>query len=950
MEYNPRPIEKKWQKYWESNEVYKVETNPDKPKFYVLDMFPYPSGAGLHVGHPLGYIASDIMSRFKRHTGHQVLHPMGYDAFGLPAEQYAIQTGVHPAVSTQKNINRYRKQLANLGFDYDWSREVATCDPSYYKWTQWIFLQWFQHYYCTAADKALPISQLVEEFESKGNTETTAFENQDTIRFSASQWRDFSAREKDDILMNYRIAYRKTAYVNWCPQLGTVLANDEVKDGKSERGGYPVERKPMVQWSLRISAYSERLLHDLETLDWSDSLKTIQKNWIGKSTGAMVQFDLESTSKKIEVFTTRPDTLFGVTFMVLAPEHPLVDTLTTDEQRDEISAYQKKAAGLSERDRQSNVDDISGAFTGGYALHPITKKRLPVWISDYVLMDYGTGAIMAVPSDDERDNKFAHHFKLPIIPVVDKTSENPSDHRIINSDFLNGLSVEKAKARIIEEIERSNIGNSKVKYKLRDAIFSRQRYWGEPIPIVYDREGVAHPLSVKDLPLKLPETDDYQPGEDGRSPLSKIKDWVNLPNGYKRETDTMPGFAGSSWYFLRYMDPRNDDSFASSEAIEYWRDVDLYIGGTEHAVGHLIYARFCHKFLYDIGKVVSREPFKKLINQGMIQGIIESIYMDKRESEPARFVCSSIAEKEGLKNFTNILVHADFVNEYGNQDSFLSEESIRKFLNWQPAFSKAKFECPGGIFQKGKFNPHPGSNAKENHLLTHSEVGKMSKSKYNVINPDEVIEEYGTDCFRMYEMFLGPIEQSKPWDTMGIDGVSKFLRRFWDLFFKDGAFTINDENPPKKAKVTLHNTIKRVREDIERFSFNTCVSHFMVCTNELRKAKTQSREILEPLIVLIAPFAPHMAEELWHLSGRDDSVARASYPDYDPEVLKKDELTYPVAVNGKKRTELTVPADMPKQELEKTVAENEVILKWKEGKDIKRIIVVPGKMINVVIK
>ncbi len=950
MEYSPRQIEKKWQTYWEEKQVYKTDIDPDKPKYYILDMFPYPSGAGLHVGHPLGYIASDIMSRYKRHSGFQVLHPMGYDAFGLPAEQYAIQTGVHPAESTRKNIQRYRQQLENLGFDYDWSREVATCDPDYYKWTQWIFLQWFQHYYCTEADKALPISQLVEEFEREGNHGTTAFDNQDSPKFSAEEWKAFSARKRDEILMNYRIAYRKTAYVNWCPKLGTVLANDEVKDGKSERGGFPVERKPMVQWSLRISAYAGRLLEDLDGLDWSESLKTIQRNWIGKSTGAMVQFSLENRDDRFEVFTTRPDTLFGVTFMVLAPEHPLVDEITTEAQKTEVEEYQRRAAAISERARQANVDDISGAFTGGYAIHPVTGKRLPVWISDYVLMDYGTGAIMAVPSDDERDHKFARHFELPIIPVVDKSSDDPEEHTIINSDFLNGMKVAAAKKRIIRELEAKGTGRGEVKYKLRDAIFSRQRYWGEPIPIVYDEEGVAHPLPEEELPLELPDTNDYKPGADGRSPLSKIEDWVNLPGGYKRETDTMPGFAGSSWYFLRYMDPGNDSAFADRTAIEYWRDVDLYIGGTEHAVGHLIYARFCHKFLYDTGQVVSNEPFRKLINQGMIQGIIESIFMDKRQSDPARFVCASVAEKEGMNNFTGILVHADFVKEYGAQDSYLNEDSIRKFLNWQPDFANAKFECPGGVYQNSEFTPHPGSGATENHLLTHSEVGKMSKSKYNVINPDEVIEEYGTDCFRMYEMFLGPIEQSKPWDTMGIDGVSKFLRRFWELFFKDGNFTFTDENPPKEARVTLHNTIKRVREDIERFSFNTCVSHFMVCTNELRKAKTQSREILEPLIVLIAPFAPHLAEELWQLAGREGTVTKAPYPDYDPEVLKKDELTYPVAVNGKKRTELTVPADMPKQELEKTVAENEVILKWKEGKDIKRIIVVPGKMINVVIK
>ncbi|TVR81060.1 MAG: leucine--tRNA ligase [Saprospirales bacterium] len=949
MEYNTRDIEIKWQKYWKENKTYKTDIDPARPKYYILDMFPYPSGAGLHVGHPLGYIASDIMSRYKRHNGYQVLHPMGYDAFGLPAEQYALQTGVHPAISTQKNIDRYREQLSNLGFDYDWSRELATCDPDYYKWTQWIFIQWFNHYYCIETDKARPIADLVIEFEKSGNTHSTAFGSQDISKFSAEEWKAMTEKEKSDLLMNYRIAYRKTSYVNWCPALGTVLANDEVKDGLSERGGHPVERKPMLQWSLRISAYAERLLRDLEHLDWTDSLKSMQRNWIGKSTGAMIRFRLDGHEGEIEVFTTRPDTVFGATFMVLAPEHPLVETITTTDRRTRVAAYQKKAASLSERDRQAGVDNVSGEFTGAYAIHPITHKKIPVWISDYVLMDYGTGAIMAVPSDDDRDHRFATYFEIEIIPVVDKTDKDPERHRIINSEFLNGLTVKEGKSKIIEELEKREIGERKVKFKLRDAIFSRQRYWGEPIPILYDKDGIPHAMHTSDLPLELPDLDDFKPGADGRSPLSKNKEWVNAIKEFTRETDTMPGFAGSSWYFLRYMDPRNKTAFASSEAIKYWRDVDLYIGGTEHAVGHLIYARFCHKFLYDIGKVVSDEPFKKLINQGMIQGVIESVYLDKRSQNPGRFVCSGIADKEGEEHFTRILIHVDFVKNYGAKDSYISSESIEQFLEWNPSFKNAVFECSGGIYQNGNFTPHPGSSANDSHLLTHSEVGKMSKSKYNVINPDEVIEQYGTDCFRMYEMFLGPIEQSKPWDTQGIDGVSKFLRKFRDLFFKEGNFQLSDAQPTKEANVVLHQTIKRVREDIERFSFNTCVSHFMVATNELRKLGADQRSILEPLIVLISPFAPHLAEELWHLAGNEDTVTVVSYPEYDEAVLKKDEIVYPVAINGKKRTEITFPFDAEKQVIEESVIRNEIVLKWKDDKQIKRVIVVPGKMINVVV-
>ncbi|TVQ49436.1 MAG: leucine--tRNA ligase [Saprospirales bacterium] len=950
MEYNAREIELKWQRRWTEENTYKVIADTTKKKFYILDMFPYPSGAGLHVGHPLGYIASDIISRYKRHNGYQVLHPMGYDAFGLPAEQYALQTGIHPAESTRKNIARYREQLTSLGFDYDWSRSFATCDPDYYKWTQWIFLKLFDHYYCKKADKALPISKLIEEFEKTGNIQTTAFSSQQPDPFDADEWKKMNRQEKDEALMNYRLAYRKLAYVNWCEALGTVLANDEVKDGLSERGGFPVERKAMLQWSIRISAYADRLLVGLDKLEWSDPLKIMQRNWIGKSTGAKICFDIVGFEEKIEVFTTRPDTLFGSTFMVLAPEHPLVDLITTPENKPSIEKYRSQTAALSEKDRQSNIDQISGKFTGGHAIHPFTGKKLPVWISDYVLMEYGTGAIMAVPSDDERDNKFANHFGLPIIEVYDKSKgEDENGFIAINSDFINGLGIKEAKEKMIDELSARNIGEARTTYKLRDANFSRQRYWGEPIPVVYDEEGVCIPLKEKDLPVELPDTDNFQPGKDGRSPLSRIEDWVNLPDGYKRETDTMPGFAGSSWYFLRYMDPKNTLALASKEAITYWESVDLYIGGTEHAVGHLIYSRSFHKFLFDIGIVPTDEPFKKLINQGMIQGIIESVYLDKRVNSPSRFVCKTIAEREGLENFSKILVHADFVENYGNPESFLSKRSIDQFSEWQKSYQNAIFECNNGYYQNGVFSTKKGAKVNESHLITHSEVGKMSKSKFNVINPDDVINEYGTDCFRMYEMFLGPIEQSKPWDTMGIEGVSKFLKKFWSLFFTSNQFNLSDGEPSKEALVILHNTIKRIREDIDRFSFNTCVSHFMVCTNELRKLKCNNRDILEQLIILISPFAPHIAEELWSLSGHKTTVTQEYYPAFNPEILVKDEIVYPIAVNGKKRTEIAFSNNASKEEIEVLVRENEVVKKWQANKEIRRVIIVPKKMVNIVI-
>ncbi|HHS95613.1 MAG TPA: leucine--tRNA ligase, partial [Phaeodactylibacter sp.] len=837
MKYQPQDIEKKWQQYWDDAKTYQVPNQSDKPKYYVLDMFPYPSGAGLHVGHPLGYIASDIYARYKRLNGFNVLHPMGYDAFGLPAEQYAIQTGVHPAHSTDNNIKKYRQQLDNIGFSYDWSREVKTSDPAYYKWTQWIFLQLFQHYYDTAADKAIPIADLVAHFEKHGNRGVQAATTQKES-FTAEQWNAMSNKEKDDVLMNYRLAYRKTTYVNWCEALGTVLANDEIKDGLSERGGHPVERRPMLQWSLRITAYAERLLLGLDKLEWSESLKAIQRNWIGRSEGAQLFFDIVDHKEQIEVFTTRPDTIFGATYMVLAPEHPLVAELTSPEQKAAVEEYLHYTNSRSERERMAEVKEVTGVFIGAYAKNPFTNKNIPIWIGEYVLMDYGTGAIMAVPSDDERDMAFAKKFGLEIIDVVDKSkypeaSLSDKVGILINSDFLNGMEVPDAIQEMFKRIEERGIGQRRINYKLRDANYSRQRYWGEPFPILYDKDGVTHPLDENDLPLELPEIEDFKPASSGQSPLARNQVWVQEVPDFTRETDTMPGFAGSSWYFLRYMDAQNENEFAGQDALQYWKDVDLYIGGTEHAVGHLMYSRFWHKFLYDKGLVPTDEPFRKLINQGMIQGVIEFMYMQKeKEGGFPKFVCASIAKNKDEQKYAHIPVHIDFVKNYGDSDSYLDLESIKRFIDWRPEFKDAIFECGNGVFHKGVFTPK--GNAKEPHLITKSEVGKMSKRYFNVVNPDDVVAHYGADCFRMYEMFLGPLEQSKPWDTKGIDGVSKFLRKFWNLFFdKDGNFALSDSEPSKEELKTLHQCIKKVRQDIERFSFNTCISAFMIATNEL---------------------------------------------------------------------------------------------------------------------
>ncbi len=952
MQYNHKEAEEQVKAFWKANDVYKTTLDTSKPKYYVLDMFPYPSGAGLHVGHPLGYIASDIYSRYKRQNGFNVLHPMGYDAFGLPAEQYAIQTGVHPADSTATNIKQYRKQLDNIGFDYDWDREVQTCDPKYYKWTQWIFTQLFDHYYCTKAHKATPIAELVELFKTEGSHNVTAYGAEELI-FENDEWNAMTAVEQSDILMNYRLAYRKESFVNWCEELGTVLANDEVKDGLSERGGYPVIKRPMLQWSLRVTAYAERLLEDLKSLEWSESLKAIQRNWIGKSSGAQIFFSIAESTDQIEVFTTRPDTIFGATYLVLAPEHDLVDKLTTEAQQADVEAYVAMAGAKSDIDRMADEKTVSGAFTGAYAQHPFTDEPIPIWISEYVLKDYGTGAIMAVPAEDQRDNRFALHFDLPIVEVLDK-SKYP-DAKIgdkvgtmINSDFLNGMKIKDAIKAAIKQIYDKGIGSTKRNYKLRDANYSRQRYWGEPFPIVYTDEGIPQTVPLSDLPVTLPPLEDFKPTAEGKSPLARIEGWLHTDHG-SRETDTMPGFAGSSWYFLRYMDSENDAEFVSTEAVNYWQDVDLYIGGTEHAVGHLMYSRFWHKVLFDLGYVPTNEPFKKLINQGMIQGVIESIYLQKeKENGVNKFLCAGLAEAKGVEHYTAIPIHIDFVTDYGSQHSHINLDGIKKFLDWRPEYNNAIFECSKGTYQNGTFTPK--SEASDSQLITHSEVGKMSKSKYNVINPDEIIAQYGADCFRMYEMFLGPIEQSKPWDMNGIEGVSKFIKKFWSLFYVDNALVINDSPATKEQMAILHKTIKKVRKDIEGFSFNTCISAFMVAVNELKKASAVSKDVLVPLLQLLAPFAPFLSDHLWQQLGYNGSIHHSQYPIFDEQYLVTDSVVYPVCVNGKKRADLTTSPGQDNATLEQLARELEPMQKWLTESNVVKTIVVPNRMINFVVK
>ena len=920
MDYNFSEIEKKWQNYWTDNNIYKVEIEEDKPKFYVLDMFPYPSGAGLHVGHPLGYIASDIYSRYKRLKGFNVLHPMGFDAYGLPAEQYAIKTGQHPAVTTEKNIKRYKEQLGNIGFSYDWSREVQTSDPKYYKWTQWVFTKLFSHWYNHATNKAEPITLLVEIFNIAGNRKINAATTNEEI-FTAEEWKAMSQVQQQEVLMHYRLAYLSETMVNWCPELGTVLANDEVKEGLSVRGGHPVGRKSMKQWSLRVTAYSERLLKGLDKVEWSDSLKEMQRNWIGKSIGATVFFDIKNYKEKMEVFTTRADTLFGSSFMVIAPEHEFVDSLTIDAQKEEVDAYIGWAKNRSERERMTEVKKVSGVFTGSYAVNPFTQEEIPIYIADYVLMGYGTGAIMAVPAHDSRDYAFAKHFDLPIIQVVsggDITNESydAKEGKMMNSGFMDGMEVKQAIGAAIKKLVEMGIGKKKINYRLRDAIFSRQRYWGEPFPVYY-KEGMPYTLPLSKLPLELPEVDKYLPTEKGEPPLARAENW-KTEEGYPLEVDTMPGFAGSSGYYLRYMDPRNESQYFSPEAIRYWQNVDLYIGGAEHATGHLIYSRFWNKFLFDLGMVVQEEPFKKLINQGMIQGRSNFVYRVKGSN---KFVSYNLR-----KEYDTQRIHVD-VNIVDNDVL-----DIEAFRNWQPEFANADF-----IMEEGKY-------------ICGWDVEKMSKSLYNVQNPDELVEKYGADTLRLYEMFLGPLEQSKPWDTNGIEGVFRFLKKYWRLFFdKEGNLNISDEKPNDKELKSLHKTIKKIQEDIERFSFNTAVSQFMICVNELADLKCNKREILEPLTLTLSSYAPHVAEEIWRLLGHSKSITKANYPEFNADYLKENSFEYPVSFNGKMRFKKEYPLDMSKHEIEKAIVEAPEAQKWIEGKTVRKIIVVSGRIINVVV-
>ncbi len=920
MDYNFREIEAKWRTYWQANKTYKTEIDNTKEKFYVLDMFPYPSGAGLHVGHPLGYIASDIYARFKKHKGFNVLHPMGYDAFGLPAEQYAIQTGQHPAITTAANLKRYREQLDQIGFSYDWDREVRTSDPNYYKWTQWIFLQLFHSYYNTDLDKADDIKNLVALFEKDGNATAKAHGDQETI-FSAAEWNTMNEKAQQAILMNYRMTYLSDSFVNWCPALGTVLANDEIKDGVSERGGHPVERKKMQQWSMRITAYAERLLTGLDKIDWTDAIKEIQRNWIGKSVGALVSFDIDQHDEKIEVFTTRPDTIFGVSFMVIAPEHELVNHITTAEQKEAIEAYQVKAAARSERERMADVKQVSGEFTGAYAKHPFSGELIPIWIGDYVLASYGTGAVMAVPSGDQRDWDFATKFNLAIPAVIEgqDVSEGADANKngiICNSDFLNGLKVKVAIAKAIEAMEAKGIGKGKTNYRLRDAVFSRQRYWGEPIPIFY-RDGIATAMNENELPLELPEVDKYLPTKDGEPPLARAENWKTA-EGHPIETNTMPGWAGSSWYFARYLDPNNNGEFTSQDALNYWQNVDLYMGGAEHATGHLLYTRFWTKFLYDKGFLPFDEPFKKMINQGMITGNSKFVYRDKTDG---KFYSKGLIEGKDVSS-----MHVDV--------SIVTNDSLdlEAFKSSREEYANAEF-----ILEDGKY-------------ICGSEIEKMSKSKFNVVNPDIIIEGYGADTLRLFEMFLGPLEQSKPWDTDSIEGVHRFLRKFWRLFHDAGNnFSVTDAAPTKDELKVLHKTIKKVEEDIERFSFNTVVSAFMICVNELNDLKSNNKAILEQLVILIAPYAPHIAEELWEKLENTESVILQAFPKFEAKYLVESSHKYPVSFNGKMRFTLEMSLDLSKDEIEKTVMEHEESQKWLEGKTPKKVIIVPKKIVNIVV-
>ncbi len=924
MDYNFREIEQKWRTFWGENKTFKTVEDLEKPKFYVLDMFPYPSGAGLHVGHPLGYIASDIYARYKRLQGYNVLHPMGYDSFGLPAEQYAIETGQHPAVTTEQNIKRYRQQLDKIGFSFDWDREIRTSNPDYYKWTQWIFKQFFNSYYDNKADKAKPIGELIKIFNEKGNKDVDT-SNSCSIVFTAEEWRDFSEERQQEILQDYRLTYLAETWVNWCPKLGTVLANDEVVNGRSVRGNHPVVQKKMLQWSMRITAYAERLLQGLEQLDWSDAIKEQQRNWIGKSVGASVFFMIDGHNEKIEVFTTRPDTIFGVSFMVLAPEHLLVEKITTSEYKEKVTEYQKEASLKTERDRQANVKDISGEFTGAYAIHPFTGEKIPIWIGDYVLASYGTGAVMSVPCGDQRDWDFAKYFNLPIKNIfkdidVSEGAYTEKDSVIDNSDFLNGLPYKEAFEKAIEEIEKRGFGQKKINYRLRDAVFSRQRFWGEPFPIYY-KGNTPYVIEDEYLPITLPKVDKYLPTEDGDPPLARAKreDW-NYFNGDRMEYNTMPGWAGSSWYFVRYLDPKNDDEFVAKDKVEYWKNVDLYIGGSEHATGHLLYARFWTKFLYDLGYLPFDEPFQKMINQGMILGRSSLAY---RIKDSNTFV--TLSKKD---DFEASAIHVDI--SLVDNDKL----NVERFREWREEYKNAEFITE----EDGSF-------------ICGSEVEKMSKSKYNVENPDDLVERFGADTLRMYEMFLGPLEQSKPWDTKGINGVHNFLRKFWRLFHdKEGNFAVSEEKPSKESLKTLHKTIKKVTEDLNRYSFNTVVSTLMICVNELNDQKCHHREVLEPLTVLISPYAPFIAEELWTKLGHEEgTVSQASFPVFEEQYLVESSHEYPVSFNGKMRFKLELPLDLAPKDIEKVILEHEKSQKWLDGKIPKKVIVVPGKIVNVVV-
>lgn len=962
-QYDFNKIEAKWQKYWAENQTFKAENNSAKSKYYVLDMFPYPSGAGLHVGHPLGYIASDIVSRYKRHKGFNVLHPMGYDSFGLPAEQYAIQTGQHPAKTTQDNIARYRKQMDKIGFSFDWSREVRTSDPEYYKWTQWIFIKLFESWYDSAQNKARDIQELIAIFSSEGNAKVQAVCDEKTEIFTSEEWNTFSEGKQQEILLKYRLTYLAETEVNWCPAMGTVLANDEIVNGVSERGGHPVERKKMKQWSMRISAYAERLLQGLEKIEWTESLKETQRNWIGRSQGASVVFKVLSSKEvasassvedlggvEIDVFTTRPDTIFGVTFMTLAPEHELVAKITTPQQKEAVEAYIKQTAKRSERERMADVKSITGVFTGAYAEHPFTNEAIPVWIGDYVLAGYGTGAVMAVPCGDQRDYDFAKHFDLPIKNIfegIDISQEAYADKevetKLTNSGFLNGLAYKEALKKVIFELEKSGLGKEKINYRLRDAVFSRQRYWGEPFPVYY-KNGIPYTIPEECLPLKLPEVEKYLPTETGEPPLGRAEKWYwdeknqkvvstqgvrsSAVGPYPLELNTMPGWSGSSWYFFRYMEPatfdggKREEVFASKEALNYWKNVDLYLGGSEHATGHLLYARFWTKFLKDRNLVASDEPFQKLINQGMILG--ESAFVYRIEDEN-KFVSKNLIDGRKVQP---IHVDVSFVNLH-------NELNIEAFKNWRPEFKDAEF-----ILENGQY-------------IVSREPEKMSKSKYNVVNPDDICEEYGADTLRMYEMFLGPLEQAKPWNTAGITGVHNFLKKLWKLYHSDsnGEFFANDTPPSEgsgEVLKILHKTIKKVTEDIENFSFNTAISSLMICVNELSAQKCNSREVLEPLTVLIAPFAPHIAEEIWEKLGYTESISTADFPVFEEKYLVENTKKYPISFNGKMRFTLELALDLSKEEIEKTVMSDERTQKQLAGKTPKKVIVVPGKIVNIV--